>query len=94
MTGPFALLRVTKKRVQDDEKGDARTNVRNKYNGSASRMTDGHDNVKNNWILRANALWVTTMSTRFYALLRVTETRIQDDSRLYISIKIPACKYQ
>ena len=60
----------------------------------ASRMTDERDSVKNNWILRANALWMTTMSTRFYALLRVTETRIQDDSRLYISIKIPACKYQ
>ena len=61
---------------------------------SASRMTGGHDSVKNNWILRANALWMTTMSTHFFALLRVTETRIQDDSRLYISIKIPACKYQ
>jgi hypothetical protein len=34
---------------------------------------------KNNWILRANALWMTTMSTHFFALLRVTETRVQDD---------------
>ena len=42
---------------------------------SASRMTGGHDSVKNNWILRANALWMTTMNTRFYALLRMTKKR-------------------
>lgn len=61
---------------------------------SASRMTGGHDSVKNNWILRANALWMTTMNTHFFALLRVTKKRVQDDSRLYISMRIPACKYQ
>ena len=78
MTGPFALLRVTKKRVQDDEKGDARTNVRNNIMDPlryASRMTDERDSVKNNWILRANALWMTTMNTRFYALLRMTKKK-------------------
>lgn len=78
MTGPFALLSVTKKRVQDDEKGDARTNVRNNIMDPlryASRMTDERDSVKNNWILRANALWMTTMSTRFYALLRMTKKK-------------------
>ena len=42
---------------------------------SASRMTGGHDSVKNNWILRANALWMTTMNTRFYALLRMTKKK-------------------
>ena len=47
----------------------------------ASRMTGGHDSVKNNWILRANALWMTTMNTRFYALLRVTKKRVQDDEK-------------
>jgi len=45
----------------------------------ASRMTDERDSVKNNWILRANALWMTTMSTHFFALLRVTKKRVQDD---------------
>jgi hypothetical protein len=42
-------------------------------------MTDERDSVKNNWILRANALWMTTMSTHFFALLRVTKKRVQDD---------------
>ena len=42
---------------------------------NASRMTSRHDSVKKNWILRANALWMTTMNTRFYALLRVTKKK-------------------
>ena len=42
---------------------------------SASRMTGERDSVKNNWILRANALWMTTMSTHFFTLLRMTKKK-------------------